>query len=179
MISDDLIRKCAKNDASAQRELYKLLASKLFAVCLRYTKIRAEAEDWLQDAFVKIFLNIKKYNFEGSFEGWARRVTVNNILTELRKNKRWGNVFDVDDVIDEVKAEESATGKMEYDDMLSFIQQLPEGKRIIFNMHVIEGFSYKEISELLGISEVTCRAQVAKAKNILIELHKKHNKIKA
>jgi RNA polymerase sigma factor (sigma-70 family) len=175
----DLIQKCLKDEPAAQKELYKLLAGKLFALCLRYTKNRQEAEDWLQDSFVKIFLNLDKFKNEGSFEGWARRITVNHLITEYRKSKRMGSVSDLESVIDISEAQESVNSALLYEELIKFVNLLPEGKKLVFNLAVIEGYSHKEIAELLNITEGASRGQLAKAREMLIEIHKKNNTVHA
>ncbi len=174
-----LIQNCLKKEPSAQKELYKLLSGKLFAVCLRYTKNRQEAEDWLQDSFIKIFQNLDKFKAEGSFEGWARRITVNHILTEYRKSKRFGSVSDLDSVLELSETQESAHSAILYEELIKFINLLPEGKKLVFNLSVIEGYSHKEIAELLNITEGASRGQLAKAREMLIEIHKKNNTVHA
>jgi RNA polymerase sigma factor (sigma-70 family) len=174
-----LIQKCLAEDASAQKELYKLFSGKLFAICLRYTKNHQEAEDWLQDSFVKIFLNLDKFKNEGSFEGWLRRITVNHLITEYKKNKRFGSVLDINSVIEIGETQESAHSNLLYEELIKFINLLPEGKKLVFNLFVIEGYSHKEIGELLNITEGASRGQLTKAREMLIEIHKKNNTINA
>jgi len=165
------------NEPAAQKALYTLLGSKLFALCLRYTKDRTEAEDWLQESFIKIYTHLHSFKFEGSFEGWAKRVTVNFILSDIRKKK---NVRFSDELDENVLfTDESAHSTIGHEELIYFISLLPEGKRIIFNLSVIEGYSHKEIAEKLNITEGTSRGQLAKAREQLIEIHKKHNKINA
>ncbi len=173
VIDEELIKKCLKNEPTAQKELYKLLGGKLFAICLRYTKDRTEAEDWLQESFIKIFTCLESFKFEGSFEGWAKRVTVNLILSDLRKKKniRFSEELDENDLI----TDESAHSTIGHQELIYFISLLPAGKKLIFNLYVIEGFSHKEIAEKLNITEGTSRGQLAKAREQLMEIHKKHN----
>jgi RNA polymerase sigma factor (sigma-70 family) len=178
-ISEDLLKKCIANDQAALKQLYKLLAAKLFATCLRYTKSRQEAEDWLQEGFIKIFQNLGNFKNEGVFEGWTRRIVVNHILSELRKKKRLGSVSDLESVINISESLENIQSDLQYEEMIRFINLLPEGKKLIFNLYVIEGYSHKEISEMLNINEGTSRGQLAKAKELLIEIHRKHNSINA
>lgn len=175
MIQPELIKECLENKASAQRDLYKQLAGKLYAVCLRYTRSKDEAQDWLQESFIKIFTNLKSFKFEGPFEAWARRIVVNHILSELRKVKSRGNFSDLDSVIELSSSEGSPQDELQYADALQFLSYLPEGKRVIFNLFVIEGYSHKEIAEMLKISEGTSKSQLNRAKEILMELHLKHN----
>jgi RNA polymerase sigma-70 factor (ECF subfamily) len=175
MIQPDLIKQCLENKASAQRDLYKQLAGKLYAVCLRYTRSKDEAQDWLQESFIKIFTNLKSFKFEGPFEGWARRIVVNHILSELRKVKSRGNFSDLDSVIELSSSESSPQEELQLEDAMSFLSYLPDGKRIVFNLFVLEGYSHKEIAEMLNITEGTSKSQLNKAKEILMSLHRKHN----
>ncbi|MCU0430775.1 MAG: sigma-70 family RNA polymerase sigma factor [Cytophagaceae bacterium] len=175
MIQAELIRQCLENKPSAQKELYKTLASKLYAVCLRYTRSKDEAQDWLQEGFIKIFTHLHSFKFEGPFEGWARRIVVNHILSELRKVKNRGNFADLDSVFDLQSSEAGPQDQLQLNDALQLLNHLPEGKRVIFNLFVIEGFSHKEIAEMLSISEGTSKSQLNRAKDILVELHKKFN----
>ncbi len=178
-MSVNLIHRCLNHEPAAQKELYKLLSGKLFALCLRYTKNRQEAEDWLQEAFVKIFQNLDKFKFEGSFEGWARRITVNHILTEYRKNQRWGTIADLESVLELSESRESPHSAVLHEELIKFINLLPEGKKLVFNLYVIEGYSHKEIAELLNITEGASRGQLAKAREMLIKIHKKNNAVHA
>jgi len=179
MPQTELIHKCIKGDSSAQKALYTLFAGKLFAICLRYTKNRQEAEDWLQDSFVKIFQNLDKFKGEGSFEGWTKRITVNHILSEYRKKKNQGSVLDIDDVLDLDDIQTSPHSALLYEELITFINLLPEGKKLVFNLAVIEGYSHKEIAELLNITEGASRGQLAKAREMLIQIHNKKNSIHA
>ncbi len=174
-LTDELVKKCINNEPAAQKELYKQLGGKLFAICLRYTKNRAEAEDWLQESFIKIFTNLKSFKFEGSFEGWAKRITVNHILSDLKKQKNLKFTDEVEE--NTLMVEEEAHSNIGKEELIRFINLLPEGKKVIFNLYVIEGYSHKEIAETLNINEGTSRGQLAKAREQLVEIHKKHNRI--
>lgn len=171
----NIIKGCKKNRADAQAALYRLLAPKLLATCIRYTKNRYEAEDFLQDAFIRIFLNIRSYKGKGSFEGWVRRVTVNVILKEFQKKSALKNSFDIDETYGMVSAIENTISKIAHGETLELLNCLPEGKKIIFNLYVLEGYSHKEIANMLGITESTSKSQLSKAKDILKELHTKLN----
>ncbi|HSZ72779.1 MAG TPA: sigma-70 family RNA polymerase sigma factor [Cytophagaceae bacterium] len=176
-LTDELVKKCLNKEPAAQKELYKQLNGKLFAICLRYTKNRAEAEDWLQESFIKIFSNLKAFKFEGSFEGWTRRITVNHILSDLRKKTKLKFTDELEE--NTLTVEEDAHSNFSKEDLIRFINLLPEGKKVVFNLYVIEGYSHKEIGEMLNINEGTSRGQLAKAREQLIEIHKKYNKINA
>ena len=175
-----IVEQCKQNNPEAQHQLYKMLASKLMGICMRYTKSRDLAEDYLQDSFIKIFTNISKFENKGSFEGWAKRVTINTILKGFSKR----NVLDKSDDIDEMIEQPFERGAdiisgMAYKELLTFLQYLQEGKRVIFNLYVMEGYTHKEIAEQLDINEGTSKSQLAKAKEILRDLHIKHNRVYA
>ena len=164
MSLDQLIQNCKKNDTQAQSELYKLFSSKLFALCLKYSRNRAEAEDNLQDAFMTIFKKISQYQNKGSLEGWLKRITVNTALQRYRSK----GVFDIvneeqiEDVVIEVDNDE-----IDIDFLLSAIQELPNRYRLVFNLYVLDGYSHKEIGQMLDISTGTTKSNLARARMIL------------
>ncbi len=164
---EQLINDCKQNDLKAQEQLYRLYASKLFAVCLKYARNRAEAEDHLQDGFLTIFNKIGQYNNAGSFEGWMRRIMVNTVLQQYR------NVSFVELSVDkyadtevEVEIEEDSVS-MEY--LMGLIQALPDRYRLVFTLYVIDGYSHNEIAEMLSISTGTSKSNLARARMILKE----------
>lgn len=167
---EQLIHKLIVGNSSAQYELYNTYAPKLYAVCLRYMQKETEAQDVLQDGFVKIFENIGKYSFTGSFEGWLRRIIVNTCLDQLRKNKRLVDHEDVSDVEYKLSSNVSIISELQANDLLKVIAELPIGYKTIFNMYAIEGYSHKEIAKELGISEGTSKSQYSRARKILMEL---------
>lgn len=163
-----LVRLCKQKSNKAFNKLYDNYAPVLFAICLRYAADKSEAEDILQESFIKIFNNIKRYKSQGSFEGWLKRVTVNTALNYLRTRKRLlysdekdkeMNQF-IDDKID-------AVSQMSENEILNCIQDLPAGYRTIFNMYVIEGYKHAEIAKILNISVNTSRTQLIKARKAL------------
>lgn len=162
-----LIKGCTKGNAKYQRLLFEQYASKMLGVCARYFNSIEEAEDALQDGFVKVFSNIKNYKAEGSFEGWIRRIMVNTSLNLHRNNLKHYYHADVAE-----KESRIADTKLDYDyleveDLLGIIRSLPEGYRLVFNLYEIEGFSHKEIAEQLGISVNTSKSQLLKARRKL------------
>ncbi|WP_109301896.1 RNA polymerase sigma factor [Aquimarina sp. AU474] len=161
---DQLIKKCKKKNAKAQEQLYRLYSSKLFSVCLKYSNDYPSAEDTLQDAFITIFEKITQYKNQGSFEGWMKRVTINTALQKYRKQK----VFDIinEEQIEEVDVEIDQED-ISLDYLLQIIQQLPDRYRLVFNLYVLDGYSHKEIAELLTISIGTSKSNLARARNIL------------
>lgn len=163
---DQLIKRCKKKNAQAQEQLYRLYSSKLFSICLKYSSDVSSAEDTLQDAFITIFDKIGQYKNQGSFEGWIKRVTVNTALQKYRKQK----VFDIinEEQIEEVEVEVDEE-EISMDYLLEIIQQLPDRYRLVFNLYVLDGYSHKEVSEMLEISVGTSKSNLARARNILKE----------
>lgn len=163
---DQLIQDCQKNSIRAQEQLYKLLAPKLFSACLKYSRNRADAEDNLQDGFLLIFQKIGQFQFKGSFEGWAKRVMINNVLQKYRTE----GIFEIvsENIPDEAEVEiETDTITMDF--LVSIIQELPDRYRMVFNLYVIDGFSHKEIAEMLNITDGTSKSNLARARMILKE----------
>jgi RNA polymerase sigma factor (sigma-70 family) len=164
----EIIDGCVRGERVAQDRLYKKFSSLLFGICLRYAGNRMEAQDVLQEVFVKIYNNIGSYNHEGSFEGWLRRIAVNTSITNYRKNLKHAYQKDVDDLMK--THEEPATFEdFEFtaEEMMQCIERLPIGYKTIFNLYVIEGFMHKEISEMLNIDVNTSKSQLSRAKNYL------------
>ena len=163
----DLIAGCIAGDRVMQEELYNRFAPKMYAVCLRYANNSDDAQDLLQEGFIKVYKNIHRFRAEGSFEGWIRRVFINSSIEHLRKKsaklmtvteKEEGTIEDTDITALDTMAEK---------DIIKLIQELSPGYRTVFNLYVIEGFAHKEIAEQLGISEGTSKSQLARAKSIL------------
>lgn len=159
-----LIQKCSKNDTKAQAELYQLFSGKLFSVCLKYCKNYAEAEDNLQDAFVTIFNKISQYKHKGSFEGWLKRITINTALQRYRNQ----GVFEI---IDDTNIEDVEVTVEDDDVTLEFliqiIQELPDRYRLVFNLYVLDGYSHKNIADMLDITIGTSKSNLARARKIL------------
>ncbi|MGZ0015420.1 RNA polymerase sigma factor [Yeosuana sp. AK3] len=164
MSLNQLIENCKINDTQAQSELYKLFSSKLFSVCLKYSRTYAEAEDNLQDAFLTIFKKIEQYKYKGSFEGWLKRITINTVLQRYRHEK----VFDMisDDIVDDHTIEiEDDTISVDY--LLQIIQELPDRYRLVFNLYVLDGYSHNDIANMLEINIGTSKSNLARARQIL------------
>lgn len=171
MSLNKLIKRCADNDRKAQGEIYQLFAGKLFSICLKYSKNKQEAQDNFQDGFVTIFNKVGQFKFEGSFEGWMKRVMINTVLIKYRKK----NVLNIvteeipDEVIVDIDDDE-----ISLDYLLSLIQELPDRYRMVFNLYVLDGHSHKEVSKMLHIAEGTSKSNLARARAILktkIEIH--------
>ena len=164
MSLEQLIQECKKNNTEAQSNLYKLFSGKLFALCLKYSRNYAEAEDNLQDAFVTIFKKITQYKGKGSFEGWIKRITVNTALMRYR-NKGVLNIVDENYIEDiDVEIENEAVS---IDFLLHIIQELPDRYRLVFNLYVLDGYSHNEIAAMLHISTGTSKSNLSRARLIL------------
>ena len=161
-----LILKCKRRDIRAQSEIYHLFAGKMFALCLKYSKNKQEAEDNLQDAFIVVFDKIGQYKFRGSFEGWVKRIIINTALQTYRQK----NVLSLieDNLPDEVELEVNEED-ISLDFLLKIIQELPERYRMVFNLYVLDGYSHNEIAGLLGIAEGTSKSNLSRARLILKE----------
>ncbi len=163
----DLIRGCIEGDRQMQEELYNRFSGKMYAVCLRYANNSEDAQDLLQEGFIKVYRNLHRFRAEGSFEGWIRRVFVNSSIEHYRKkslqlsrvsDKEEGTIEDTDT---------SALDSLAEKDIIKLIQDLSPGYKTVFNLYAIEGYSHKEIGEMLGISEGTSKSQLARARSIL------------
>ncbi len=163
----DLIAGCIAGDRKMQEELYNRFASKMYAVCLRYANNSDDAQDLLQEGFIKVYKNLHRFRAEGSFEGWVRRVFINSSIEHYRKKQaKLTTVSDKEENTIE-DSDISALDSLAERDIINLIQDLSPGYRTVFNLYVIEGYSHKEIGELLGISEGTSKSQLARAKSIL------------
>jgi RNA polymerase sigma-70 factor (ECF subfamily) len=161
-----LIDDCKNNNRKAQEQLYRLYSPKLFAVCLKYSRNYAEAQDNLQDGFILIFKKIEQFSFKGSFDGWLKRVMINNVLQQYR-NQTFLSLVN-EDVAEDVEVEiEEDNISMDY--LLKIIQELPDRYRLVFNLYVIDGFSHADIAEMLTINVGTSKSNLARARMILKE----------
>jgi RNA polymerase sigma-70 factor (ECF subfamily) len=167
MNEQQLIEGCRKGNRLAQKELYETYSRKMMGVCLRYTNDRETARDLLQDGFVKVFSSIGSYTGNGSFEGWMRKIFVNCALEYLRKSDVLREAIDLDNTAELANSESSVVSTMSANELLTLIGELPAGFRTVFNLFAIEGFSHKEIGELLNITESTSRSQYTRAKQLL------------
>ncbi len=172
VISNDLIQDCIAGKRASQERLYQLFAPKMFAICLRYASNKANAEDILQEGFIKVFNHLDKYRGDGSFEGWIKRVFVNTSIEYYRKSIVNQRFVEIEKVYDYSTKEESAFNKLAKQDLLNTIQKLPTGYRTVFNMYAIEGYTHKEISNILNISEGTSKSQLARARAMLKKMLK-------
>lgn len=161
-----LIKDCIRGKRAAQSELFQFFAPKMFALCLYYSKNKADAEDFLQNGFIKVFDNIKKYKAKGSFEGWMRKVFVNMILEDFRRKKQL--FVEMNDNSVEISNDEANVyDKITSEEMIELVQELSPAYRMVFNLYAIEGYKHNEIAELLNISVGTSKSNLARARNIL------------
>jgi RNA polymerase sigma-70 factor (ECF subfamily) len=163
----DLINRCLKNEARAQEELYKKYARKMYGVCLRFSKNKPDADDILQESFIKVFTNLKHFRFIGSFEGWIRRIVTTTAINFYKKHLRHHQELDINEMEESLYVEEISDKSVNQDELLNHLQELPHINRIIFNLFVMEGYSHKEIGEMLQIPENTSKSHLHRAKQEL------------
>jgi RNA polymerase sigma factor (sigma-70 family) len=164
----DLIEACVKGDRQAQQDLYDLFSKRMYMVCLRYTKSQQEAEDVLQDSFIKVFKNLKGYRGESRFGYWIKRIVVNTALNSQRKKLYMYPMVDIDDVKNDFDQSKSLSN-FQMEDLLNMIRELPTGCQTVFNLFAIEGYSHKEIADMLKVSEGTSKSQFSRARKLLKE----------
>jgi RNA polymerase sigma-70 factor (ECF subfamily) len=163
-----LVKRCLQGKAQAQRLLYERFKGRLFGLCLRYADSEDEALDMLQEGFIKVFRDLHQFRGEGPLEAWLRRVVVNAAISRLRK-KTWVKETDFDwDQLPE-QVEEYTPDSMDVEEVIRLIQQLPKGFRTVFNLYAVEGYSHREIAQILGIAESTSRSQYQRARKMLQE----------
>lgn len=150
-----------------------MFAPTMYAICYRYAGSEDQAKDLLQDGFIKVFTKLGDFKFEGSFEGWLKRIFINHALEYLRKEKRQPDMIPVDDA-QHVAAETLHLHGMDTAKILQLIQKLPAGYRAAVNLYIIEGYSHKEIAEMLNITESTSKSQLFKARQILQKMLNEH-----
>jgi RNA polymerase sigma factor (sigma-70 family) len=164
----EIIKGCLAGNRRDQELLYRRHASKLYAVCLQYSANNEEARDILQEGFIKIFENLGNYKHEGSFEGWMRRITVNTALEKFRNRSNLYRVDDIDQVPEpDAEPDNQDYAGLEAADLLEIIRELPPKYKMVFNLYAIEGYSHKEISEMINISEGTSKSNLSRARTIL------------
>ncbi|MFK5857088.1 MAG: RNA polymerase sigma factor [Bacteroidota bacterium] len=174
-LDSTFIKRLKENDSEAQRLFYEKLAPTMYGICLRFAFVSDDADDILQDGFIRVFKHIKDFRGEGSLEGWVRRTIVNTAINYYKKRIKQGINVDLDIVQGKVKEVSSIVEKMAADELLILISELPPGYRTVFNLSVIEGYTHKEIGKLLEISENTSKSQLSRAR---VSLQKKLAKIK-
>ncbi len=163
---EETIRKCVSGDRKAQTALYNLFSSRMYGVCLNYSKDAAEAEDNLHDGFIRVFTKISQYEFKGSFEGWMRRIMVNTSLEKFRKNNQ---LYPVGDMMayESLHFSEDTLSSISAEELMKIVQELPPRYRMVFNLYAIEGYSHQEIAKLMEINEGTSKSNLSRARVIL------------
>ncbi len=176
MTEKELILGCKRENSNCQQAIFRMYAGKMLALSMRYARHRMEAEDIVQEAFIRVFDHVHTFEFKGSFEGWIKRIVINTALKTLSKksfsNEQIGIEQDFDAPIDA-----PADQLMGAQEILDIVNELPDGYRVIFNLYAIEGYSHKEISDMLGIQESTSRSQLVKARKMLQQKLAKLQKI--
>lgn len=167
---DELLTRCKAGERKAQEILYKLLASKMLGVCMRYATDKGEAEDMLQNGFINVFKKLADYRGDGAFEGWVRRIMVHSAIEYHRKYHKSLQLMDVIDSGYEPSVNAAAIASLSAKDLMGFIQELPYNYRMVFNLYAIEGYSHKEIGEMVGITEGASKSQLSRARTILKDM---------
>jgi RNA polymerase sigma-70 factor (ECF subfamily) len=163
-----LVKDCLKGKPQAQRELYEQFAETMLGVCYRYTRSMRDAEDVLQEGFVKVFRYLHQYKQQGELGAWIRRIMVNTALNYLKRHRKYQEeMFFTEEYMHPVADEDPAV-RLQAKEIADLIRQLPQGYQVIFNLHAVEGYSHVEIGEMLGISDGTSRSQYSRARNLLI-----------
>lgn len=170
MTDDELIDKCLQGNQRAQKALFEKFSRKMMSVCMRYVSDREQADDVLQDGFVKVFSHLNSFKREGSFEGWIRRTMINTSLDYIRKKQKLNLDVDISEADYLVGEEETSLGKMRVEELMAIIQEMPTGYRMVFNLYVIEGYTHQEIGEELGVTESTSKTQFRKARAYLMNI---------
>src|SRR6478752_7629673 len=175
MTEEAILQGCIKNNAAAQKALYQKYSVKMLVVCYRYAHNREDAEDMLQEGFIKVFSQIHTFENRGALEGWIRRIIVHTCINNLKKNKRFNESVDLIHANSVVVREENIPSVIQAKEVIECIRMLPIGYRTVLNLYAIEGYSHKEISLMLDIEESTSRSQYTRAKAMLEDiLVKKH-----
>lgn len=169
IIESDLIRGCIEGNRRMQEELYRRFSPRMYAVCLRYAGNAEEAEDILQEGFIKVFKKLDSFRSEGSFEGWVRRIFVNTAIEHFRRKRYLMPITEKEENTIEGKYT-SVLDDLGAKDIMALVQELSPGYRTVFNMYVVEGYTHKEIADMLGISEGTSKSQLSRAKVILQDM---------
>ena len=163
----ELIDRCLQQDPSAQEELYRRYAARMYGICLRFAGNALEAQDILQEGFIKVFMQLKQFRYQGSFEGWLRKIFINTAITLAKRELKFGRREDITPHLQAGSEEFEGLSRLSRQELLRLIQQLPAGYRTVFNLFVIEGYSHREIGSMLKISENTSKSQLFGAKRSL------------
>lgn len=166
---------CLRGDRVSQKNLFDCYSGKMLAVCMRYAKHKMEAEDLLQDGFIKVFTNLDQYKGDGPFEQWMRRIMINNAIKKYHKKSNQNESYQLE-YVPEQTVEPDAIDHLAESELYQMIEELPDGYKVVFNLYAIEGFSHKEIADLLHIEESTSRSQLVKARKVLQDKITKNQK---
>jgi len=167
LAEETIIRGCIANDRREQERLYRSYADEMYNVCLIYESDRDSVKDILQDAFIKVFKNIEQYNRNGSLRGWIRRIVVNTALDHLRRKNQAGFAVDIDTINDDQLQSHQNASNLITKDIVAAVNRLPQGARLVFNLFGLEGYSHKEIAQMLEITEGTSKSQYSRARLLL------------
>ncbi|HCL84748.1 MAG TPA: RNA polymerase, partial [Chitinophagaceae bacterium] len=170
MTEEAILQGCLKNHAAAQKELYNRYSPKMLAVCYRFAHSREDAEDMLQEGFIKVFLQMHTFQSKGAFEGWIRRIMVHTCINHLKKNKRFNESVDLIQASSLQIREENIPSIVQAKQIVDCIRMLPLGYRTVLNLYAIEGYAHREISVMLDIEESTSRSQYTRARQMLEEI---------
>jgi len=170
MTEEALLKGCLNNDGGAQRELYNKYSSKMLSVCYRYAHNREDAEDMLQEGFIKVFLQVHTFENRGAFEGWIRRIIVHTCINILKKNKKFNESVDLIHANGLQVREDTVPAIIQAKQVVECIRMLPIGYRTVLNLYAVEGFSHREIAGMLDIEESTSRSQYTRAKAMLEDI---------
>lgn len=168
LTEDEIIDGCLKNDRKMQKALYERFSRRMYSICLRYAKEKSEADDILQDAFLKVYAKIHQFSREHSFEGWMKRIMVNTALSHYKQNLKYYYQQD----IEEIKESESPSFQFNdeeftKEELMKVVQELSDGYRMVFNMYAIEGYKHKEIAEIMGVDIATSKSQFHRARMVI------------
>jgi len=168
MIDDeDIVKGCLQKDIQSQEAFYHRFAGKMFGVCLRFSSNKLDAEDLLQEGFIRAFGNLHRFRFEGSLEGWIKKIMIHTALNVYKKQLKFPKEVEIYEVMEHATFSEDALSRLSREDLLRIIHCLPVGYRTVFNLFVIEGYTHKEIGLMLGISENTSKSQLFRAKQAI------------
>ena len=164
---DELLRGCLRKDRKCQELLYRKYAKKMYAICQGYVRDKSVAQDILQDSFVKVFLKIHTFDPDNSLEGWVRRIVTNTAIDYFRQSKKLDQFIELEEQHSQEASDDAVNKQINVDEILYYLELLPEGARVIFNLYAIEGYSHKEIAQRLDISEGTSKSQFSRARSII------------
>ena len=163
----ELVQACIRQERLAQRQLYTQFASKLLVTAMRYMKNKADAEDVLQDSFIKIYQKLNAFRFDCPLEAWLRKIVVNTALKALQNQPNWMQHTDSQLISNEIEQEDFTLSGFQFEQLMEIVQSLPDGCRTVFNLYAIEGYQHNEIAEMLGVSEGTSKSQYSRARTLL------------